>query len=609
MRQTVFKGTAPILDPMNLGEQYAQTAINCRMDSGSLEPWRTPLEVATPTKGGAVRTLYRFGQDVNGDAQYWFNLLADGHFARGPVDDDANERTYFTQAGQPPRVTDITLATGADLPSNWRALGVPQPKGTLTASVSNRGITSITRSGKTATATVGLDLEYAAGSTFEAVISGAGQAEYNGSFSNATVTGARTFTFEVNGTPATPATGTPSFHYGGSAETRLYTYTWRNDLNNEGAPWLTSQDSPLSVVAMPGQIVTLSGFETSPAFTDRLDSVIPKDKRLYRSNGGSFVMEAEIPTGTTSYVSAVTELSGQITLEAPYYLPPPADMQGLIALDNETMAGFRKQSVMFSVRSMPHAWPTDYWMDVPYPAVGLGRIAGGLIACTTAKAVLIAVGSDPASASPQTYENTFGCVSARSIVSADGGVFYASPDGLALASASGVLNVTDKLMSREQWQALKPETILGAYHDKRYFGFYDTGAVKGGFILRVDTGELTWTDAWASAAHSDPRNDALYLVIDGKIRKWNGGAGYMNMKWKSRKWAKVPGGLAAAKVEASGAVTFRHYRNGVLKQTKAVTTDKHFNLSPGRCSRDEFELEGAAKVTLFATSDDRKELF
>jgi hypothetical protein len=64
----------------------------------------------------------------------------------------------------------------------------------------------ITRSGSTATATTVSPHSLATNSV--AVISGATQPEYNGTFI-VTVTGATTFTYPVAGSPATPATGSP----------------------------------------------------------------------------------------------------------------------------------------------------------------------------------------------------------------------------------------------------------------------------------------------------------------------------------------------------------------------------------------------------------------
>lgn len=605
---TQFKGTAPLIEPENLAENAAAVAINCNLDSGSIVPWKIPLQVASPTKGAGVHSIYRFGQDVAGEAAYWFNWQNHCDVARGPVADDASERTYFTEAGQPPRMTDIELGVGADLPSNWRVLGTPQPQADLSASIRNRGIVSITRNGATALAVTEDPIEFAVGDTFSAVIVGVSQAAYTGTFT-ATVVSSTMFTYPVEGEPDSPATGTPAYRYDGTAETRLYTYTWVNDLHQEGAPWLGADESPLVVTVSPGQIVTLSGFEVSPAFSDRTGAVIPLEKRLYRSNGGDYYLEAKLSPGATSFLSNQSSLTSQITLAAPYNLPPPADATGVIALENELMAMFRDQTWMPCKRGYPHAYPTDYWMDTAFPIVGHAAFPAGVIVCTTAKAYLVTVGSDPSTASmPTGYDNDFGCVARRSIVSGGGGVFFASSDGLCFASASGVQNVTLSLIGRDKWRALCPDSILGAFHDNRYFGFYDDGANRGGFILRLDTGELTWTDVHATAAYVDKRNDALYLVIANKICKWNGGADYMTMRWRSKSFQKSASGYAAAKVKADGVVTFRHFRDGALKQSRSVTNEEPFNLAGGRCRFDAFEVEGAAKVTKLHASNSRRSL-
>lgn len=65
--------------------------------------------------------------------------------------------------------------------------------------------TSITRSGTTATVTVPSAVNWQTGSSV--TISGAAQTEYNGTFV-ITVTDSTHFTYQVTGTPATPATGT-----------------------------------------------------------------------------------------------------------------------------------------------------------------------------------------------------------------------------------------------------------------------------------------------------------------------------------------------------------------------------------------------------------------
>jgi hypothetical protein len=116
--------SARLLDP-----KFAQNAINTELFSGELHAFRDlSAAIVTPTKAGTKKSIYRFGQDQVGDAQYWFHWLVDVDVARGPINNDASERTYWTGEAEP-RVTDsaIALIGGTDYPMNWYKLGIPKP--------------------------------------------------------------------------------------------------------------------------------------------------------------------------------------------------------------------------------------------------------------------------------------------------------------------------------------------------------------------------------------------------------------------------------------------------------------------------------------------------
>ena len=66
-------------------------------------------------------------------------------------------------------------------------------------------VTSLTRSGSTVTATT--TSNHGLATNITAIISGANESEYNGSF-DIVVTGLKSFTYEITGSPSTPATGT-----------------------------------------------------------------------------------------------------------------------------------------------------------------------------------------------------------------------------------------------------------------------------------------------------------------------------------------------------------------------------------------------------------------
>jgi hypothetical protein len=85
--------------------------------------------------------------------------------------------------------------TGDELRSLWKALAVKY----------RVGIASITRSGSTATVTTDANHNLITGNVIR--ITGADQADYNGTF-EVTVTGDTTFTYSVANSPTTPATGT-----------------------------------------------------------------------------------------------------------------------------------------------------------------------------------------------------------------------------------------------------------------------------------------------------------------------------------------------------------------------------------------------------------------
>lgn len=84
-------------------------------------------------------------------------------------------------------------------------LTVERRVGELDAVAGPQSVSSITRAGTTATVTTAA--AHGFGSGEDITIAGAAQAEYNG-VQQITVTSTTTFTFEVSGAPATPATGT-----------------------------------------------------------------------------------------------------------------------------------------------------------------------------------------------------------------------------------------------------------------------------------------------------------------------------------------------------------------------------------------------------------------
>lgn len=126
-----FKGANKAARPHLLPQDRAQSATNAKLNRGSIRGFLGKSAEHGLVHGLPVKGLYRFA------GSYWFEFPSDINVARGPVAGDTEERTYWTETGQVPRMTYAGLATsgGAPYPSGYYTLGVPAPTGIPTATL------------------------------------------------------------------------------------------------------------------------------------------------------------------------------------------------------------------------------------------------------------------------------------------------------------------------------------------------------------------------------------------------------------------------------------------------------------------------------------------
>jgi hypothetical protein len=137
-----FSGIAPRFAPHTLRPNQAQTASNCRLRSGLLEPLAAASNVSTITdRVGTKLTLYRMGHSAASDTQHWLSWLTEVDVCRSLIAGETGERTYFTGDGLP-KFTDTALATaGSPLPFSSYNLAVPAPTAAAAAGVTGTGDT------------------------------------------------------------------------------------------------------------------------------------------------------------------------------------------------------------------------------------------------------------------------------------------------------------------------------------------------------------------------------------------------------------------------------------------------------------------------------------
>lgn len=381
------------------------------------------------------------------------------------------------------------------------------------------------------------------------------------------------------GIPA-PATAPLLAASGGTStttETRFYIYTYVSDKGEEGAP------SPVSAQlnCKTDASVSITNLTGAPAGNYGINRI-----RIYRTQadaGGNaefFFLREVISTATLT--TDDNRMLGEV-MPSTTWLTPPADLKGLTGLWNGMMAGITGNAVRVCEAYKPYAWPLAYEVMPPDAApVALATFGQALLVLTTGKPVLVTGGS-PDALDSQPLEIAEACVSAASVVSFGHGVAWACPDGLAYYGAGGTKMITAGLTTREDWQAIRPETIVGSLYEGAYLGFYTVGGVTKGFLIDpLQPTGLYFTDIPGKATFFDDLQDQLYVLDGVSVKKWNAGAA-MTTTFKSKVFhTPKPINFGCAEVIADAyPVTCKIYADGVLKHTQAVASASPFRLPAG----------------------------
>ena len=411
----------------------------------------------------------------------------------------------------------------------------------------------------------------------------------------------------------TAISGTPVA--GAVDQERAYTFTIVTAFGEEGPPAAVAVADIIEV--QEGETVTVT-FPTLPSGNYNFVG-----KRLYRTDAnGEYRFVADVTLATSTYDdTTLDEDLGEIIPTTTWEAPPDevtADhpdgaMQGLLALTDGTAAGFTGQTLCFSEANLPHAWPEEYQLVTDSDIVGLAEIDVGVLVCTTGKPY-IATGTNPTSRSLILIDQPLACASKRSIVDMGGYAIYASPEGLIAVKGEGTDNLTEALLTRDQWQDYYPETLHAYRWEGKYIAFYKSGSNEGGFIFDPRGGKASFIplDFYAKAGYSDPADGTFYIVVDGSLYRFARGTGTRSTTWKSKVFrAPRPFCPGVGKVDADAyPITFKLYADGTLKHTQTVSNEDYFRLPSGSKGR-EFEVEVSsvsAQVHEIAVFESAREL-
>lgn len=431
--------------------------------------------------------------------------------------------------------------------------------------------------------------------------------------------GAQPVAWRELGLPAPAAAPTLSATTGTTTAdlvTRAYVYTFVNDVGDESAP-----SEPSLITCREDSTVTLASLSGAPSGAYGINRI-----RVYRTESGAtssdffFVREVSITTSTTDANLPIGE-----PLETADWVPAPGVPQGgaanvteptlkqLTGMWNGMMAGISGRGVRFCEPNAPYAWPLKYEIaPADYTPVALGTFGQTLVVLTNGNPLLVG-GTSPDSLDEQPLDFLQACVSERSVVNMGQGVAWASPDGLAYVGSDGARLLTAGVMTREDWQALNPSTIIGCMWERRYFGFYQpTAGVYRGFML--DPGNPTglyFLDFGCDGVYVDDLQDTMYLLVGTNVQKWDAGSA-LTTTWRSKEFrlGRPTPAMACAQVLATEyPVTFKLYADGSLKFTGSATSENPFWLPGGyHAERVQLEVSTTGSVQSMAVAHSPAEL-
>jgi len=433
------------------------------------------------------------------------------------------------------------------------------------------------------------------------------------------------------GLPAPSAPLTVTTLQGGTGElnSSYYVYTYVNDWGWESAPSPVSTESNRPSDAQ----ATLSGFTLPPSGNYAINRL-----RIYRTATGSsgatdFYFLREIALGTQSTTDDLRDL-GEVCPTVSWAMPPE-DLSQLTALWNGMLAGISGNRIRFCEPYVAYAWPENY--DVIPPdskPVALGVFGQQLVVLTNGRPLIVS-GSSPDAMDQQLMDLPQACVAPRSVVSMGSGVAWASEDGLCWIGQGGARLITAGIMTRADWQALKPATIIGAYYEGLYLGSFDDGSGRCGFLIDpASTSGIYFFDAGFTVLHVDPLQDQLYGLSGANIQRFDGSTTPLTYRFRSKVFrAPQPINFSCLEVQAdsypvtvkvdaldltSSTVTNLSQRLGArvsapsatsLRYTVSVTGPEAQRLPAGFLAQQwQIELEGTSPVQSVALATSVEEL-
>ncbi len=514
-----FGGMTPAIDDRLIGDRAAAWSENTWLYSGRLQGIPQPELVRACTAGTAkvFRLPNNFVDADHLEDSVWMEFEnADTDIVRALVIGDTHDRYYWASSDSSPKYNTRARIAAS---STEFILGIPAPSApTLVVTGTGQSVT-------VTSATPGVVTWTAHGLVANSPFYFGGTTAPTGTVLGTTyyVTAANlttnTFTFSATagGTAiATSSTGTAVTANAVGVDTaRAYLTTWVSAYDEEGPA-----SAPVVKTGPPNGSwdLTLTAAAADDIGGPDRDLTHTNIYRTVTSSQGvaTYFFVAQIPIATLSYSDTQSDatVSANSQIESTNWVAPPTDLQGIVAMPNGILAGWRLNEIWFCEPYRPHAWPAAYSIVVDYPIVGLGVTNQTLVVCTQGFPVSVS-GIHPASMAQSKSASLEPCLSRGSIVSTTEGVYYASPNGLVFAGQGSINNITRALITKDKWHTLTSSlTLRAARLGTAYYAF---GSARSGVFDSLSFDPLSFAQEDFAGSYSgvviDPADQRVAFNI------------------------------------------------------------------------------------------------
>ena len=359
-------------------------------------------------------------------------------------------------------------------------------------------------------------------------------------------------------------------------------YTIVDNWGRESAPSILSDSFNTAF----GAIVQFSGFPTVYQNGKNIRVYISRPMWVSGSEvdtpelHAGFYLATEFAIGPAA-VTVTMDFPGEMNITWDYE-PAPDNLWDITSFRGGQLLALSENTLRASIKNVFHAWPRRF-------SVRFYGQARRLIAGSSYAYVL----TDEA---PMSFRVPAGCndnscfqakqinvplpiASARSASMYGETVIYATYEGL--VALTGEEWKMFPQWTTQQWQALRPETIIGEVHDGAYFFSCAAGTYRLDLRGSAEMA-LTQISQEVTAMHSTTHGRLLLATSTG-IQAWNRGPEYLTAKWEN--YRSNPGplrGVSVLDVIATGAYVLSPMSSGVPISTLTLSGTHQGRFKPTR---------------------------